>query len=231
MNKISLKNYMAEEILKEIYKPREAEKYKKFQEISYEYITTEKILKLYAKAFKAEMDKKAAQLVLDTLSEDKKRLIKLKYGEEKQLVAMSFALNTSVGQLMVWNQSVMEKITQFMKYRLIAEDVFSRKKVIGMVEILSLTVEFFTEVKAGYEIRSEWLEEMERRKNNYQNLLNQLEKFESRKNESSYKKVVLAKIENPNSTNKEIAMTCKLHKATVGRFLKRFTNAMSNYLK
>ena len=222
---------MAEEILKEIYKPREAEKYKKFQEISYEYITTEKILKLYAKAFKAEMDKKAAQLVLDTLSEDKKRLIKLKYGEEKQLVAMSFALNTSVGQLMVWNQSVMEKITQFMKYRLIAEDVFNRKKVIGMVEILSLTVEFFTEVKAGYEIRSEWLEEMERRKNNYQNLLNQLEKFESRKNESSYKKVVLAKIENPNSTNKEIAMTCKLHKATVGRFLKRFTNAMSNYLK
>lgn len=222
---------MAEAILKEVYSKATNENVKKLQEVSYDYMTTESILKMYAKAFKAEMNKKAAMIVVESLSDEKKRLIKLKYGEEKQLVAMSFALNTSVGQLMVWNQSVMEKITQFVMYRLTADDVFCKKKIVGMLEMLRLTIEFFSGLESEYQVRREWLEELKRKKNNYQNLLRQIEKFESKKIENSYKKVILAKIENPNRTNKEIAMACKLHKATVGPFLKKFANAMSSYLK
>jgi len=231
VNKISLKYYLAEEILKEIYSEKMNENVKKLQEVSYDYMPTDNILKMYAKAFKAEMNKKAAMIVVESLSEEKKRLIKLKYGEQKQLVAVSFALNASVAQLMVWNQSIMEKIMQFVMYRLTAEDVFCKKKIVGMLEMLGLTIEFFSSLKSAYQVRREWLEELRGRKNNYQNLLRQIEKFENKKIENSYQKVIVAKIENPNCTNKEIAMTCKLHKATVGRFLKKFANAMSNYLK
>ena len=231
VNKISLKYYVAEEILKGIYSEAMNENVKKLQEVSYDYMTTENILKMYARAFKAEMNKKAAMIVVESLSDEKKRLIKLKYGEQRQLVSMSFALNISVGQLMVWNQSIMEKITQFVMYRLTAEDVFCKKKISGMIEMLNLTIEFFSGLESEYQVRREWLDELKRKKNNYQNLLRQIEKFESKRIETSYKKVIVSKIGSPNSTNKEIAIACKLHKATVGRFLKKFTNAMSSYLK
>ena len=233
MNKLNLRNYVAERMLHEIYAPKKYEKEcEELPETCADYTAIEKILKEYAREFKEEMNRRAVLIVLDSLSREKKRLIKLKYGEQKQLVSVSLTLNVSIAQLMVWNQNIIEKITECMMYRLTREDIYCKKKIEGMLEMMTLTINFFSELSVEYkQVRQEWLEELKRKKNNYQNLLNRLEKFERKKSEDNYAKAILAKIRNPNGTNKEIAIACHLHKATVSRFLKKFEEKMSGYLK
>ena len=69
-----------------------------------------------------------------------------------------------------------------MMYRLTREDIYCKKKIVGMLEMMTLTINFFSELSVEYkQVRQDWLEELRRKKNNYQNLLNKLEKIE-RKN-------------------------------------------------
>ena len=236
-NKISLKYYTAEEMLREIYSSKTVnEDFEYLQNVGYDYLPTENVLKTYARAFKIEVNKKAALLVLETLSEKKRELMRLKYGEEKQLVAISLLLNMSVGQLMNWNRSIVDKIASFMSYCLTEEDVFCIKKVSGMIELLSMSVEFFSILsRESLDIRQDWLEELERRKNNYQKLLIRIERFESEcDNEcdkTTFKEVVGKKIKNPDWTIKDIAERCRLEQSVVGKYLKRFFNSVKEYLK
>jgi len=231
--KSSLKEYLAEEVLKEIYsKKPESEKLKEIQEINYDCTSIEDTLKTYAREFQAESNKKAAMIALNSLSEEKKQLMRLKYSEQKQMVAISLALNISVTQLVKWNQAIVTKVANFMSYRLIEEDVFCKRTVIGMIELLAKNIEFFTVLSSGYkEIRQDWLKELKRRKNNYQILLERIERLEQEGGKSSFKKIVLAKMQNPRQAVNDVAEACELNQSVASRYLKRFVNSVKMYLK
>ena len=229
--KSSLKEYLAEEILSEIYsKKKVAKKVNKMQGINCNYTSTEEVLRTYARAFQSELNKKAALIVLESLNKEKKMLLRLKYGEEKHLVAISFALNMSVGQLVKWNQSIIAKVANFMEYRLMEEDVFCKKNIVRMIELLSKSIEFFTMLSTQVEIRRDWLEEMKRRKNNYDRLLERIERLENEGKKNSFSTVVITKIKNPEQPLVCIAEFCKLNQSVVSRYLKRFANSVKVYL-
>ena len=166
MSKLNLKNYVAEKMLHEIYAPKKYEKNcEELPEKCGDYKEIEKILKEYAREFKEEMNRRAVLIVLESLSREKKRLIKLRYGEHKQLVSVSLTLNVSIAQLMVWNQNIIEKITECMMYRLTREDIYCKKKIVGMLEMMTLTINFFSELSVEYkQVRQDWLEELRQKK-------------------------------------------------------------------
>lgn len=224
---------MAEEILREIYADETAnESYEYLQDIGYDYLPTENVLKMYARAFKAEVNKKAALMVLESLSEKKRELMRLKYGEEKQLVAISLILNMSVGQLMNWNRIIVTKIANFLTYRLTGDDIFCKKKVSGMIELLNVSIEFFSVLSnENVEVRQEWLDEMRRKQSNYQKLLNRIEKIELESDRTTFKEVIAEKLQNPDLTNENIAERCRLERSVVGKYLKRFSDSAREYLK
>lgn len=180
---------MAEEILRGIYAGKVVnEDFEYLQSVGYDYLPMENVLRMYARAFKAEVNKKAALLVLETLSEKKRELMRLKYGEEKQLVSISLALDMSVGQLMNWNRAIVTKIANFLIYQLMSEDVFCKRKVTGMIELLERSIEFFSVLsKESVKVRQEWLEELKRKQNNYQKLLNRIERIENECDKTTYK--------------------------------------------
>ena len=176
--KSSLKEYLAEEILREIYaKGSERANLANLQEMNCNYLPMENILRKYAREFQSEVNKKAAMLVLESLSEEKKMMLKMKYGEKKQLVSISLALNISVTQLVKWNQNIIMKVVCFMGFRLMEEDVFCKKKVVGMIELLSKNIEFFSMLSSKFDIRQDWLEELKRRKKNYYSGNNKSRKY------------------------------------------------------
>jgi len=233
VNKISLKYYMAEEILREIYKDKAINAdFEYLQNVGYDYLPTENVLKMYARAFKAEVNKKAALMVLETLSEKKRELMRLKYGEEKQLVAISLILDMSVSQLMKWNQAIIARIASFMTYQLTTEDIFYKHEISGMIELLLRSIDFFSILSKEYEeVRQDWLEELKRRKNNYQKLLNRIERMENDHDKTTFTEVVVTKIQNPHWRSENIAEKCRLERSVVSRYLQRFTNLVREELR
>ena len=234
MNKISLSYYLAEEVLKEVYasKNQKNKYYEELKEVGIDYMTTKSVLKMYGRAFKFELNKKAVLIVVESLSENEKKLLRLKYGEEKQLVAISMMLNVSVTQLMAWNQNIIKKITEFLMYKLTTEDVYSEGKIKGMVELLKRSIEFFSAMSAiNGKVRTEWLREMKRKKENYQKILNEIQKIKESKENDSFTKVVQTKLENPSQSRERIAAKCNVDQSVVSRYLKRFANSMRENLE
>ena len=231
-NKISLKFYLAEEILREIYSGEVVNKdFCYLQDVGYDYLPKENVLQMYARAFNAEVNKKAALMVLESLSEKKRELMRLKYGEGKQLVAISLALDMSISQLMKWNQVIVARIASFMVYQLTAEDIFCKKEILGMVELLSRSIEFFSVLSVEYnEVRQDWLRELERKRNNYQKLLSRIERIENDCDKTMFKEVLLTKIQNPYWTSENVAEKCRIERSVVYKYLKRFANSVKEYL-
>ena len=217
--------------MKEIYsKKTDGEKAVDWKEINYNSLATEEVLREYARAFQSEVNKKAALIVLESLSEEKKLMLKLKYGEEKQLVAISLALNVSMGQLVNWNRKIITKVSNFMSYRLTEEDVFSKKKIFGMTKLLTKSIEFFTLMSKKFEVRQDLLEEMERRKKNYERLLERIERLEKEGERNSFNAVVITKMKNPKQTTNCIAQICRLNQSVASRHLIRFTKSVRGYI-
>ena len=78
--KSSLKEYLAEEILSEIYsKKKVAKKVNKMQGINCNYTSTEEVLRTYARVFQSELNKKAALIALESLNKEKKMLLRLNW--------------------------------------------------------------------------------------------------------------------------------------------------------
>ena len=218
--------------MKEIYsKKTDGEKAVDWKEINYNSLATEEVLREYARAFQSEVNKKAALIVLESLSEEKKLMLKLKYGEEKQLVAISLALNVSMGQLVNWNRKIITKVSNFMSYRLTEEDVFSKKKIFGMTKLLTKSIEFFTLMSKKFEVRQDLLEEMERRKKNYERLLDRIERLEKEGEKNSFNAVVITKMKNPEQALNCIAGFCRLDISATSRYLRRFANSVKGCLE
>lgn len=161
--KNSLKYFFAEEILKDIYSSKKhkalTDNYDKLKDVSHSYdYSLEDILRMYAKIFKSEMNRKAVEIVLDSLSKDERYLIQLKYGQEKQILAISFTLNMSVGRISLLHRAILEKIIRFVTYELTIDDIFYKKKILGMLELLNISIEFFSMLSTEYKgIRKDWL--------------------------------------------------------------------------
>ena len=225
--------YLAEEALKnkfarENISPQEI---LELQKDCRDYLSTANMRKIYARMMKIEVTKLMVDVVYQTLTAEEQEFILLKYKKKKQAVAISLALNISVAQLNIRHQAILEKVAEFMQYRLSDEDVFFPDKVASMVILLERIVEFAERYDSKREVISlEWIEVIAERHDKYCQLLNVIEEvFNS--GDSLDKKIISAKMVNPNEKIEILAEFCNVDKSIVCRHLKNFVNGVRKYLE
>ena len=226
--------YLADEALKEKFSVEKVslQEMLEFQRDCRDYLSTENIRKIYARMMKVELRKMMVEVVYQSLSSEDKEFVLLKYGKKKQLVAISLALNMSVAQLVVHHHAILEKISEYMLYKLSEEDIFNRAKTTMMVKLLERIIEFAEKYDPSQEfINVCWLEAIKERHDRYFQLLNEIDGMLKRNENSVHQKVIMCKIQNPNEKIEALAARCNVDKSIVSRHLKSFVVEMRKYLE
>ena len=196
-----------------------------YRTIFRDFLTTENGRKMYLKMLKIEMNKITVDAVLESLPEEKRKFVLMKYEQNRQLVAISMNLNVSVSQLMVWNGEILEMISDCLFYKLNERDIFGKAKIAAMIKILSRITEIFSQIDPKFElIRKDWFDELLIRKTKYEKLLTELEKVTGKND------VVAVKIKYPEKTLTESEM-CFCDISFVSRNLKKFVQSMKKYIE
>ena len=91
------------------------------------------------------------------------------------------------------------------KYRIGTNDIFNRLKLINLVEVFDLLLDFFTRVDPNSEFTSrEWLCTIEKRRNAYRKIISTMEKAISEDKSG----IILLRVSSPELNNAEIADKC-----------------------
>ena len=226
--------YLADEALKEKFSVEKMslQEMLELQRDCRDYLSTENIRKIYARMMKIEIRKLMVEAVYQSLSSEEKEFVIMRYKKKKQLVAISLALNISVAQLVIHHHAILEKISEYMLYKLSEEDIFNREKTAMMVKLLERIIEFAEKYDPSQEfINVCWLETIKERHDRYFQLLNEIDSVLKGNEDSVHQKVITCKIQSPNEKIEALAARCNVDKSIVSRHLKSFVGEMRKYLE
>lgn len=226
--------YLADEALKEKFSVEKMslQEMLELQRDCRDYLSTENIRKIYARMMKIEIRKLMVEAVYQSLSAEEKEFVIMRYKKKKQLVAISLALNISVAQLVIHHHAILEKISEYMLYKLSEEDIFNREKTAMMVKLLERIIEFAEKYDPSQEfINVCWLEAIKERHDRYFQLLNEIDSVLKGNEDSVHQKVITCKIQSPNEKIEALAARCNVDKSIVSRHLKSFVGEMRKYLE
>lgn len=146
------------------------------------------------------------QTLINTLSEEKRAFLEMKYGRGKNFIFIFMKLNVSNSLLGQWHRQILNDVIQYViKYRIGANDIFNRLKLINLVEVFDLLLDFFTRVDPNSEFTSrEWLCTIEKRRNAYRKIISIMEKAISEDKSG----IILLRVSSPELNNGEIADKC-----------------------
>lgn len=224
--------YLAEEALKNKF-AREKVRLQDILELQRDcrdYLSTENFRKIYARIMKAEVTKLMVEAVYQSLSSQEQEFIVMKYKNKKQMVAISLALNLSLAQLHIRHHAILEKISEYMLYKLSEEDLFNRKKIMNMIKLLERIIEFAEQYDPKKEyISVNWLEAIIERHDRYSQLLAKINEIMSE--ESFRVDIITAKMQNPYEKLDVLAEQCNLDKSGISRYLNSFVDDLKKYLE
>ena len=226
--------YLADEALKEKFAANKVSLHEilELQKDCRDYLSKENMRKIYARMMKMELRKMMVEAVYRSLSSEDKEFVLLKYKKKKQLVAISMALNISVAQLSIHHHAILEKISEYMLYKLEEEDIFNREKTATMVSLLEKIIEFAEKYDPTQEFISEyWLEAIKERHARYFQLLKEIESVLIENEGSARQKIILEKMRNPYEKIEVLASRCNVDKGIVSRYLKSFVVEMRKYIE
>lgn len=226
--------YLAEEALKEKFSVEKVslQEMLDLQRDCRDYLSTENIRKIYARMMKMEIRKMMVEAVYQSLSSEEKEFVIMRYKKKKQLVAISLALNISVAQLVIHHHAILEKVSEYMLYKLSEEDIFNRAKTAMMVKLLERMIEFAEKYDPSQEfINVCWLEAIKERHDRYFRLLKEIDGVLNGNEDSVHQKVITCKIQSPNEKIEALAARCNVDKSIVSRHLKSSVVEMSKYLE
>ena len=226
--------YLADEALKEKFAVEKVslQEMLELQRDCRDYLSTENIRKIYARMMKMEIRKMMVEAVYRSLSSEDKEFVLLKYKKKKQVVAISLAMNIAVAQLNIRHHVILEKISEYMLYKLTEEDIFNREKTAMMVKLLERIIEFAEKYDPAQEfINVCWLEAIKERHDRYFQLLNEIDSVLKGNEYSVHQKVITCKIQSPNEKIESLAARCNVDKSIVSRHLKSFVGDKKKYLE
>lgn len=226
--------YLAEEALKNKFSEIHVsvKEVAKLQKNCRDYMSENNLRKIYMRIMKKEITRMMVDAVYESLTAEEQEFLQMKYQKKKQMVAISLELNISVAQLHIRQHIILEKISDFLLYRLREEDVFERKKIVSMVRVLAGMLEFV--VKYDLErkfIMSEWVEATTEKLDKYFELLREIENFANNDGETLREKIIFEKLKNPQEKIEILSERCNADKSVVSRHLKNFEESMRKYLE
>lgn len=225
--------YLAEEALKHKFLDTNVSFHEimELQKDCRDYLSTENIRKIYARMMKIEVTKMMVDAVYRSLTAEEQEFIIMRYKKKKQMVAISLALNISAAQLNIHHHAILEKISEFMLYKLNEEDIFGRDKIATMIKLLARIIEFAEKYDSTREfINADWLEAIKERHDRYFRLLSKIDETLIDKENSLHSKIIALKIEKPYEKIDVLSELCNVDKSRVSRHLKDFVDDVKTYL-
>ena len=225
--------YLAEEALKNKFIDTNVSFHEvmELQKDCRDYLSTENIRKIYARMMKIEVTRIMVDAVYRSLSVEEQEFIIMRYKKKKQLVAISLAMNISVAQLNIRHHAILEKISEFMLYKLNEEDIFRRDKIVTMIKLLGRIIEFAEKYDSTRNfINEDWLEAIKERHDRYFQLLSRIDETLTEKESSLHAKIISVKIKNPYEKIEALSELCSIDKSSVSRHLKDFVDDVKKYL-
>ena len=224
--------YLAENALKDKFADSSVNMQEmiEFQRDCRDYMSVSNIRKIYARMMKIEVTRMMVDAVYNSLSAEEQEFIILKYKKKKQMVAISLTLNISLAQLNLRQHIILEKVSEFMLYRLSEEDIYKRNKISDMVELLGRIMAFAEQYDPKREfINNEWIEAIAERHDKYFLMMNEVEIMLSE--DSLHARIVTEKMKNPLENIEIIAKRCNVDKSIISRHLKNFADSMKKYIE
>ena len=225
--------YLAEEALKHKFHDTDVcfHEIMELQKDCRDYLSTENIRKIYARMMKIEVTKMMVDAVYRSLTAEEQEFIIMRYKKKKQMVAISLALNISAAQLNIHHHAILEKISEFMLYKLNEEDIFRRDKIVIMIKLLERIIKFAEKYDSTREfINEDWLKAIKKRHDRYFRLLSKIDETIIDKDNSLHSKIIALKIENPCEKIGVLSELCNVDKSRVSRHLKDFVDDVKTYL-
>ena len=226
--------YLAEEALKRRYDDSTSHlrELVELQRDCRNYLSTENVRKIYARMMKMEVAKMVTEAVYQSLSSEEQEFLALKYRHKKQMVAISLKLNISLAQLNIRQRVILERVADFMLYRLREKDVFERAKIFNMVKLLEKILDFARSCDPERKFMTgDWIESLTERHAKYLELLKKIDGILSRKENSLREKIISEKISAPHRKLETLARQCNVDKSIVSRHLKKFVADVRQYLE
>lgn len=197
-----------------------------------DYMSGRNLRKIYMRIMKKEITKMMVDAVFESLTAEEQEFLMMKYKKKKQMVAISLELNISVAQLHIRQHMILEKVSDFLLYRLRDEDVFERKKIVSMVKVLAEMLEFAIKYDPEKEfVMSEWIEATIEKLDKYFELLRAVENCANNSAKSLHEKIIAEKLKSPQEKIEILAERCNVDKSVISRHLKNFVEGAKKYLE
>lgn len=180
-----------------------------------------------------DVKRDAVKAVIKELSPDIQKLLYLHYNKNMAVTYIGPKVNMSEASVVDIRNSVQIKVCNFIRYRLTADDVFYRRKVINMIEMLARLITLADELDANNDFtNSQWRRLINNRYNNYRKILSMLDEKISQHELNMESYIVWQKVKHPAATNIElVSIYCKPYStASVSRTLSSFKRSISKYL-
>ncbi len=154
----------------------------------------------------------------------------MKYRQNRSVNYLAMHLNVSISQLNNWKIRVLESVTNIMDYRLTIDDVYSRKKIINLIEVLSSIIAAKEQMDPKGELIDEcWYRAIIYRYNQYNKLLISLNSRLVNK-DNRINRAVIAKCEHPHSSKECLADACGISSGSFCRYLRQYEDSVRDYV-
>lgn len=232
--KPELQNYLVESLLNDTFKetPRERKEYADLVKICQNFsLESMNVKKTLLRLMRMEANRMLIRAFVASLQPEKQMFLRMKYKGERELINISMNLHVSVSQLSIWSKNLIQMAGTYINYELTPKDIFLRKKIINMLEILAMNLKFVELVDPEREVVDEyWLSSVEYRYNNYRKLLNALNEVMVNHNIDMQSRVVSLQLKDPYASKSVLSEHCKLDKGTVSRYLMSFRDDLRKYI-
>lgn len=186
----------------------------------------------WSEVLKREIMTTLTKSALDAMSPNQRRFVELRYGKDKQLMAIHLDVHVSIAQLSNWNRKVLGAIATYaVDYKITKDDLFHRQKIVNLIETFASILEFFDKLDPEHEVASEaWLRCIRYRKKNYRKIITALDENERMRDTGIRQQLVFLKLKHPNDPDSSLAMVAHLDKGAVSRHLQEFIREVTPYL-
>lgn len=175
----------------------------------------------------------AVKAVINELEPEVQELLYLYYAKNMTDKFIGHKVNISEATVNDIRNSVQIKIHNFIRYRLTAEDIFYRRKIINMIEMLARLIKLTNALDFKNDFTNKhWEQLIKNRYNNYRKVLSILDEKISQHELNMENFIIWQKTNNPSLNNLELTtIHCKPYStASVSRTINKFKKNVSKYL-
>jgi len=189
------------------------------------------IKKTLMRILKQKIGSLIVDIILNDIDEKKRRMILFRYQKRLSVVDTALRLHTSSSQLNKWHVSICEQIYDYMQYHLSIKDIYSRTKIVNMLEILGQEITMIDTIDPERRfVDACYYDGINVRLEKYTALMQHLDAYVRHHQRGTHSEIIFQKICNPNIKVTTLAKRCAYSISQVSHQLHEYEEEVRPYV-